>query len=328
MGAGRRSIKLSNLSAANNPEIKEELTPAAEATPIEEPAAAEPETFEVSGAVMKEPEEAPVEEPVPAEPETFEVSGAVMKEPEEAPVEEPAPAEPETFEVSGAVMKEPEEAPVEESAPAEGPVAEEAAPAEEPVAEEPAPAEEPAAEAFPQAISSIERIVENSEDIGEAIKKVDHREEQLMQAEADVMREGTVSDEVGVIAKGTKIHGDIVTDGHLEINGVVEGSVNARGNVRVNGDVYGDIACGNLIIKEGVLKVNIQASEDIALGETARIEGDIKCRKIGVEGTIIGNITATEIVQIAPSAVINGNIRATGIAMGMGAKVTGDICMD
>lgn len=314
MGAGRRSIKLSNLSAANNPEIKEEQAPAMETTPIEEPTPAEPEVFEVSGAVMKEPEEAP------AEPEVFEVSGAVMKEPEEAP------AEPEIFEVSGAVMKEPEEAPIEEPA-VEEPVAEEPVAEEAPVEEE-TPAEEAPAEAFPQAISSIERIVENSEDIGEAIKKVDHREEQLMQAEADVMREGTVSDEVGVIAKGTKIHGDIVTDGHLEINGVVEGSVNARGNVRVNGDVYGDIACGNLIIKEGVLKVNIQAREDIALGETARIEGDIKCRKIGVEGTIIGNITATEIVQIAPSAVINGNIKATGIAMGMGAKVTGHICMD
>lgn len=301
MGAGRRSIKLSNLSAASNPEIKEEQAPVIEAAP---------ETVET-----------------PAEPEVFEVSGAVMKEPEEAPAIEEAPAE-EVFEVSGAVMKEPEEAPaIEEAAPAQEP-AFEAAPMEEPAPiEEPAPAEEPAEE-FPQAISSIERIVENSESIEEAIRKVDHREEQLLQAEADVMREGEVSDEVGIIANGTKIHGDIVTNGHLEINGVVEGSVNARGNVRVNGDVYGDIACGNLIIKEGVLKVNIQAREDIALGENARIEGDIRCRKIGVEGTIIGNITATEIVQIAPSATINGNIKATGIAMGMGAKVTGHICMD
>ncbi len=327
MGAGRRSIKLSNLSAASNPEIKEEQAPVIEAAPETVETPAEPEVFEVSGAVMKEPEEAPaIEEAAPAE-EVFEVSGAVMKEPEEAPaIEEAAPAE-EVFEVSGAVMKEPEEAPAVEEAPIEEP-AFAAAPMEEPAPiEEPAPAEEPAEE-FPQAISSIERIVENSESIEEAIRKVDHREEQLLQAEADVMREGEVSDEVGIIANGTKIHGDIVASGHLEINGVVEGSVNARGNVRVNGDVYGDIACGNLIIKEGVLKVNIQAREDIALGENARIEGDIRCRKIGVEGTIIGNITATEIVQIAPSATINGNIKATGIAMGMGAKVTGHICMD
>ena len=186
-----------------------------------------------------------------------------------------------------------------------------------------APATEP--EPAPQAISSIDTIVENSESIGEAIRKVDHRDAQILQAE--VMKDGAVSDEVGIIAHGTKIHGDIVTDGHLEINGVVEGSINARGNVRVNGDVYGDIACGNLIIKEGVLKINVQAREDIALGEKARIEGDIRCRKIGIEGTIVGNITAGEIVQVAPSAIINGNITAAGVAIGMGAKVNGQITM-
>lgn len=284
MGAGRRSIKLSNLSAAT-PNVEPEVK-AAETMP-----------------------EAPTEA-VPEEPAVLEVSGAVMKEPEE----------PAVFEVSGAVMKEPEEAPVE-AAPAE------MAPIEKMLSEEPQTVEAPATEPepAPQAISSIDTIVENSESIGEAIRKVDHRDAQILQAE--VMKDGAVSDEVGIIAHGTKIHGDIVTDGHLEINGVVEGSINARGNVRVNGDVYGDIACGNLIIKEGVLKINVQAREDIALGEKARIEGDIRCRKIGIEGTIVGNITAGEIVQVAPSAIINGNITAAGVAIGMGAKVNGQITM-
>lgn len=292
MGAGRRSIKLSNLSAAT-PNVEPEVK-AAETMP-----------------------EAPTEV-VPEEPAVLEVSGAVMKEPEE----------PAVFEVSGAVMKEPEEAPVEaepvEAAPVEPA---EMTPIEKMLSEEPQTVEAPATEPepAPQAISSIDTIVENSESIGEAIRKVDHRDAQILQAE--VMKDGAVSDEVGIIAHGTKIHGDIVTDGHLEINGVVEGSINARGNVRVNGDVYGDIACGNLIIKEGVLKINVQAREDIALGEKARIEGDIRCRKIGIEGTIVGNITAGEIVQVAPSAIINGNITAAGVAIGMGAKVNGQITM-
>ena len=292
MGAGRRSIKLSNLSAATpnvEPEVKAaETMPEAPTEAVPE----EPAVLEVSGAVMKEPEE----------PAVFEVSGAVMKEPEEAPVEaEPAEA-----------------APVEPA---------EMTPIEKMLSEEPQTVEAPATEPepAPQAISSIDTIVENSESIGEAIRKVDHRDAQILQAE--VMKDGAVSDEVGIIAHGTKIHGDIVTDGHLEINGVVEGSINARGNVRVNGDVYGDIACGNLIIKEGVLKINVQAREDIALGEKARIEGDIRCRKIGIEGTIVGNITAGEIVQVAPSAIINGNITAAGVAIGMGAKVNGQITM-
>lgn len=292
MGAGRRSIKLSNLSVAT-PNVEPEVKPA-EAMPEAAAAPEEPAVFEVSGAVMKEPEE----------PAVFEVSGAVMKEPEEAPAPEP------------------EEAPIEEApaemTPIEQMLTEEPIAAEQPVEE--APAEPPV-----QAISSIDTIVENSESIGEAIRKVDHRDAQILQAE--VMKDGAVSDEVGIIAHGTKIHGDIVTDGHLEINGVVEGSINARGNVRVNGDVYGDIACGNLIIKEGILKINVQAREDIALGEKARIEGDIRCRKIGIEGTIVGNITAGEIVQVAPSAIINGNITAAGVAIGMGAKVNGQITM-
>ncbi len=173
---------------------------------------------------------------------------------------------------------------------------------------------------------NLDAIVEDTESVADALAEVERRKLQKEREEEELIA-SMVSDEVGYIAKGTKVHGDIIADGHLEIQGVVEGGINARGNVKVNGDVYGDIACGNLIINEGELKVDVQAREDISVGATARIEGDIRCRRISVEGIVVGNIVATELVQIAESATVTGNLTTGGIAIGMGATINGNIKM-
>lgn len=186
--------------------------------------------------------------------------------------------------------------------------------------------EETAPEEVSQEEKVLDEIVEKTESVADALVELENRKIQ-QEREEDKIISSLVSNEVGYIAKGTKVHGDIIADGHLEIQGVVEGGINARGNVKVNGDVFGDIACGNLIINEGVLKVDVQAREDISLGAAARIEGDIKCRRISIEGTVVGNIVATELIQVAETATVTGNLTTGGIAIGMGATINGNIKM-
>lgn len=299
MGASgnRRSIKLSNLSGSAP--VDEKPVDNKNASLNDDFTEADP-TFEAA-AVTGEP---------------------VVDSPEAAPAEQMSESEEMAAAFAAAFNGEPVPAEAEEPAPAVEDVAEE-------VAEEtPAPAEEPApaVEAEPTADSTLDEIVEKSATLADALAEIEHRREEK-EKEEDELLSTMVSDEVGFIAKGTKIHGDIVADGHLEINGVVEGGIIARGNVKVNGDVFGDISCGNLIINEGVLKVDVQAREDISLGASARIEGDIRCRRISVEGTVVGNITATELVQVAESATVTGNLTTGGIAIGMGATVNGSIKM-
>lgn len=286
LSGNRRVVKLSNLSAG-------------------QPLADEPVAAEAVEAEAQTPEIEAAEKSSPANNEAGSFASVFAAA---AAEEKPAPAP----------VPEPVVRPAAEQAvrPAvEQPVRPAAERVIRPVAE---PVPEPAAEPVGMPVE------QRHESLADALAALNRAaEEQKWQEEEELATQ--VSDEVGIIAAGTKILGDVVTDGHLEINGVVQGSINARGNVRVNGDVYGDIACGNLIIKEGVLKINVQAREDIFLGEKARIEGDIRCRKIGVEGTVIGNVTATELAQISGTATVNGNVTTGNISMGMGAFINGNI---
>ncbi len=311
MGASgnRRSIKLSNLSG--NP--AEEKKPA-------EGLASHQDNFEEAAAdtIEAKAQEPVIEEPAKEEPlSESDAMAAAFAEAfnggAEAAEETPEAAETEAPETNANADADAAKAAI---------AAELAAQAAALKNEE----KDAAAEAEVQEEKAIDEIVDRSESVADALAKIEHHKEEK-DNEVEEILYSQLSDEVGYIAKGTKIHGDIVGNGHLEINGVVEGGIIARGNVKVRGDVFGDISCGNLIINEGVLKVDVQAREDISLGAEARIEGDIRCRRISIEGTVVGNITATELVRISEKAVVNGNITTGGIAVGMGAVVNGNIKM-
>ncbi len=320
MGASgnRRSIKLSNLSGTPAEENKKPDAMSSQSDNFEEATMAEAvEEVLAEAPVAEAPQEAPAEEPLSesdtmaaAFAEAFEGSVAEPHAEETPEAEEPAmPAE------EPAAEEKPEEA--EAALAAKAVIAAEVA-AQNAVHEAALTAEEEE--------KAIDEIVDRSDSVAEALHKIEKREEKKKEEVEEILY-SQISDEVGYIAKGTKIHGDIVGDGHLEINGVVEGGIIARGNVKVNGDVFGDISCGNLIINEGVLKVDVQAREDISLGKDARIEGDIRCRRISIEGTVVGNVTATELVRVSETATINGNITTGSIAVGMGAVLNGSIKM-
>lgn len=319
MGASgnRRSIKLSNLSGTPAEENKKPDAMSSQSDNFEEATMAEAvEEVLAEAPVAEAPQETPAEEPL-SESDTM---AAAFAEAFEGSVAEPHAEEATEEEAPAMPAEEPADEKPEED---EAALAAKAAIAAEVAAQN---AVHESAMTAEEEEKAIDEIVDRSDSVAEALAKIEKRSEEKKFEEEEILY-SQISDEVGYIAKGTKIHGDIVGDGHLEINGVVEGGIIARGNVKVNGDVFGDISCGNLIINEGVLKVDVQAREDISLGKDARIEGDIRCRRISIEGTVVGNVTATELVRVSETATINGNITTGSIAVGMGAVLNGSIKM-
>lgn len=84
--------------------------------------------------------------------------------------------------------------------------------------------------------------------------------------------------------QGTQITGDIVTDGHIKIDGHLVGTVNAKGRVVVGktGVVDGEIICQNAQIS-GKVVGKITVSELLTLHSTVNIKGDILTKKLGIE---------------------------------------------
>lgn len=135
----------------------------------------------------------------------------------------------------------------------------------------------------------------------------------------------TFTDEMGIIAGGTIVHGDVKTKGHVAIVGVVEGNVIASGNVMLTGVVKGNIECNNIIVDGTDYSQCIRAKGSVSIKQNTTISGPIYCKHISISGTIIGSIRAMGNVGLTKDAIIKGDITSSILAVEPGAKIAGNL---
>lgn len=100
-----------------------------------------------------------------------------------------------------------------------------------------------------------------------------------------------------LIGQHTHIKGDISFSGGLRIDGSVAGNINATGDT------------------ESVL----------TLSEQGAVEGEIRVPNLIINGSISGNVYASEHVELASKAKINGNVYYHLLEMAMGCEVNGQM---
>jgi len=86
------------------------------------------------------------------------------------------------------------------------------------------------------------------------------------------------------IAKGTRIQGDIKTEGVLRIDGTLIGSVESTGKLVVgpSGKIEGSIRCNSANIS-GEVKAKIIVKELLTLQASAKLQGEITTGKLAIE---------------------------------------------
>jgi cytoskeletal protein CcmA (bactofilin family) len=99
-----------------------------------------------------------------------------------------------------------------------------------------------------------------------------------------------------VLGPASKVAGDLVADENIEIQGLVEGCVRARRS-RVT------------VAREGLVQSRIEA------------------RSVRVQGTVRGNVSAQDWVEVKAGGVIRGDVRAPRVILHDGAIVTGRLDM-
>jgi cytoskeletal protein CcmA (bactofilin family) len=97
---------------------------------------------------------------------------------------------------------------------------------------------------------------------------------------------------ISIIGPGMKLVGDCETDGTIRIEGVVEGSIRAGKAVVVgkDGKVHGDIATQDAVISGSVVG-SVSAESRLELQATARIDGEVRARRMQLEEGAILNGT-------------------------------------
>ncbi len=90
---------------------------------------------------------------------------------------------------------------------------------------------------------------------------------------------------VNVIANGTQLEGNVITNGDIRVDGVVKGNIVSKAKVIVGreGRVDGNITCSNIEIEGHVSAESLNVSNLISLKATANMAGNITAGKIAIE---------------------------------------------
>ncbi len=111
--------------------------------------------------------------------------------------------------------------------------------------------------------------------------------------------------ELSLIGAGTKVEGQITTEGSIRIDGTMIGNVDAKANAAIgpSGNVDGNLSAKNVSLS-GKLKGAINASEKLILESKSVLHGDIKASKLVVdEGAIFdGKCSMTSETEEAASS--------------------------
>lgn len=99
------------------------------------------------------------------------------------------------------------------------------------------------------------------------------------------------SKSINLISKGTRIVGDIISEGDIRIDGYLKGNIKSKGR--------------------------------LVVGETGAIEGEIDCANVEVAGKVKGRITATDLITMKSSAMVSGEISTMKLAVEPGSLFSG-----
>lgn len=96
-----------------------------------------------------------------------------------------------------------------------------------------------------------------------------------------------------------------------------------------NTEVVGDIAFSGGLHVDGRVNGNIIATNDsnatVSISEHGVVEGEIRVPHVVVNGKVLGDVYASDRLELAPNASVAGNVFYNLIEMAAGAEVNGKL---
>jgi cytoskeletal protein CcmA (bactofilin family) len=91
---------------------------------------------------------------------------------------------------------------------------------------------------------------------------------------------------------------------------VIEGKISSAQDLRIDGTVEGTIEVGQ---------------HALIVGDSAIIRANLVAKTIVISGAVTGNVTATETIELQPSASVEGDVTARSLVMADGALIKGRV---
>lgn len=103
------------------------------------------------------------------------------------------------------------------------------------------------------------------------------------------------SGKTSLIAAGAELSGDLQFQGAVQVDG------------RVN---------GNLLATDGMARISVEGL----------VEGEVRAPRIVIDGEVIGDVHASEHLELGARARVRGNLYYGLMEMAMGAQIEGRLC--
>ncbi len=102
-------------------------------------------------------------------------------------------------------------------------------------------------------------------------------------------------------------------DSLVGISARIEGDLCFTGGLRIDGEVHGNVIAGD------------GAESVLIVSEHARIQGEVRCANLVVNGYIAGHVYSSELLELQPKGRIVGDVHYKLLEMHGGAMVTGQL---
>ncbi|MFA7281393.1 MAG: polymer-forming cytoskeletal protein [Sterolibacterium sp.] len=99
-----------------------------------------------------------------------------------------------------------------------------------------------------------------------------------------------------LIGAGTKVAGDVTFEGGLRVDGEIKGNVTSNSS---------------------------EQHSTLVVSEHARIEGEVRVSHLVINGTVIGPLFSSEMLELQAHARVTGDVQYNTIEMHLGAVVQG-----
>ena len=93
--------------------------------------------------------------------------------------------------------------------------------------------------------------------------------------------------------------------------------------------ISGELTSGEDITVQGRLNGQVMVKEALlTIGEQAQIKADVRGLRVLIKGRVKGSIVASERIELAPGATVEGSLSANRVVLADGTQFNGRIDMD
>jgi cytoskeletal protein CcmA (bactofilin family) len=93
--------------------------------------------------------------------------------------------------------------------------------------------------------------------------------------------------------------------------------------------IHGEVTCDESLRVDGRVRGKIHTREaELTIGQSARVEAELRGSRVLVLGTVRGNIAASTRIELGATAHVTGNMSADSVVIVDGARFQGRIDMD